>query len=451
MNEMETLAEQYGIDPAQVRLGGNTNITPELRRVIAADAAAAGISNPMLKLSGAAPGQTYDWQPEAPAAAAVGARSPDLQMLMQRYLSAENPYAGELKVARETAAKETQAFQDTIQRLMEQKTEGPSKAELFFQLASAFGAPTRTGNFMESVGKASEVGANYSKAQREAAAADQARRQQLGITLQQGRMQAAKEDVATLRGLAAEEIRDRRAMGTQLFREFLASGKPQSEAGKAAADAGFKPGTPEYSQFVQKYIDKKMESGDWYKAIMASVAQQGVELRRSEADRKAEAAKKLTPQELKLKTETEDVIASSEQALKDLQAAFKLNPNTFDASLLDTAQRKILEAAGSEDPKVVNTRELENLLGSQALSKLKSTFPGAISNDERKALMELQGVGSKSKVERERIIKNAYKALNSAYKRQRQRLADINAGKYRETTPEAADAMPSELGEPGAQ
>jgi hypothetical protein len=103
--------------------------------------------------------------------------------------------------------------------------------------------------------------------------------------------------------------------------------------------------------------------------------------------------------------------------------------------VVDTAQRKLLEAAGSKDPKVLNTREQENLLQKGALAQLKSTFPGAISDAETKTLQALQGLGSKSKEERALIMKNAFRALKAIEERSNRRLAEIQRGSFRETTP----------------
>jgi hypothetical protein len=149
-------------------------------------------------------------------------------------------------------------------------------------------------------------------------------------------------------------------------------------------------------------------------------------------NQKAQQAK-LTGPEMKLKVETEDTLAQTGAALGILKQAFALNPNTFDTSISDMAQRKALEVTNSKHPKVVATREQENLLEKAALAQLKSTFPGAISNDERKALQDVQGLGAKSIEERGRIMKNAYKALQSVHARHTKRLADINQGAYRDT------------------
>jgi len=374
----------------------------------------------------------------APAAAAPPAM--DLQGLMQRYMPTQSTYEPELRAARGAAASSTEAFNRLLEQSMTQKTEPPSKAELYFRLASAFGSPTRTGSFFEGLGKAGEVAAEHQKETRAAEQADIANRLKMGITGAQARMEGARADVSALRGLAGEEIKDRRTIALEAMKEYYKSGQPQSEGGKAAADAGFKPGTPQFNKFVQDYVKQKLESGDMYKAIMANVAQAGLGLRQQAEQRQVAAASKLTPGEMKLKTETEDTLSSAKSAMSDLQEAFKLNPNTFDTSMPDVVQRKALEFSGAKDPKLLATRTQENLLANQALAKLKTTFGAAPTEGERKILMDLSGIGSKSIEERAVIIKNAYKALNSAADRQSRRLRDINEGRYRETVEPAPAA-----------
>jgi hypothetical protein len=374
-------------------------------------------------------------QIEQPPAAPVQAAPNPMQEILSRYAAPTNEYAEDLRAARAEASKETEAFNEMVKRSMEQKTEGPSKAEMYFRLASAFGAPTKTGGFVESLGKANEVMGDYSKDTRVAAQADIARRQQLGMSAQQAKMLGAKQDVDTLRALTAEEMKDKRALGVKMLEQQIASGKPMSDAGKIAQDAGLVPGTPAYVDFVKKHVQDKIESGDYFKTIMVGIAQQGADARDRAEGRRVEEGKKLTPSEVHLKTATEDMLASTDQAMANLDRAFRLNPNTFDSSLVDKAQRVILDQAGSKDPKVLATREQTNLLEKAALSQLKSTFPGAISNDERKVLMSVQGLDAKSREERALIMRQAYDTLKAIRARANKRLNEINQGLYRETTP----------------
>jgi hypothetical protein len=84
---------------------------------------------------------------------------------------------------------------------------------------------------------------------------------------------------------------------------------------------------------------------------------------------------------------------------------------------------------------IVNTRIINNLLGSQGLAKLKATFGGAPTEGERAILMELEGIGSKTREERAAIIKRTYKVLQDRMAREQARLDQINSGAYRMTTP----------------
>jgi hypothetical protein len=99
---------------------------------------------------------------------------------------------------------------------------------------------------------------------------------------------------------------------------------------------------------------------------------------------------------------------------------------------------KVLEQTNPKDPRVLATREQRNLLGKGALSNLKAVFGGNPTEGERTALMELEGLDSKSKEERATIIRNTYKLVQMRRAREQKRLNDITAGLYRETTPSAA-------------
>jgi hypothetical protein len=363
---------------------------------------------------------------------------PDLMTLLGKYAPQGNAYGAELAEARKTATAETAAFNAMLQKaISEPGSQGPSKAEMYFRLAAAFGAPTKTGAFSENLAKAGEVLSEQKKAEREASSAERARKLQLGLQAQQAKMAGAKEDLGTLRTLAGEEMKDKRTIAAELLKDYVKSGQPQSSAGKQALDEGLKPGTPEYQKRVSQIGELNVEKQMMHiqTALAGLSAQQANQaLAQQKFTFQQEQSTKLTPAELKLKTETEDLVAQTEQAYSNLKRALELNPKTFDTSLVDTAQRKLLEAGGSKDPKVVNTREMENLLEKASLSQLKATFPGAISNDERVALQATQGMAAKSVEERGKIMENASAALRTVYARNKKRLNEINQGFYRSTT-----------------
>jgi hypothetical protein len=378
------------------------------------------------------------------AAAVEGGMPAELAAMLARYAPKQSVYADELKAARARASKETDAFNKLLERALSEDTSNkPSKAETYFRLAAAFGSPTKTGAFTENLALAGKEMADVAKAEREGAKADKAAKLQLAITGAKARADSAKEDLTTLRTLAGEEMKDARALTSKVIESYVKSGEADSTAGKQAADEGLKRGTPEFQKRVKEIADQNVERlNTQIQSMIAQmgVAQAQVALAGRRTDLAEQQAARLTPAEVKLKTDTEDALSATSSAMQALDQAFKLNPQTFDNTLTDRAQRTLLEKTQGDNPKVVATRTMENLLRSQALAKLKDTFPGAISNDERKALEALQGLDAASVKERGIIIKNAYNALKRAQARQTKRLNEINRGLYRDVDPNAGAA-----------
>lgn len=380
-------------------------------------------------------------QPVVPPASAPTPVSPaaiDLMGMLQRLSTEGSSYGPELRAARERATKESERFEQMLMSMAQQQRPAPDKAELYFRLAAAFGSPTKTGHFAESLGAVGREMGAYQQEQRKTAREDEALRRQLGLEIAKSRVGAAREDVASLRGLAGEEMKDRRA----LLMEYLRSGRPQSDAGKAALDKGLKQGTPEFAQFVDRYIDDKIRTGNLFKEAMVTisqgnlqVAQAGLGIKQEEAARKTVEAQRLSPPELRLRSETEDALRTAESAARDLRRALEINPNTFDTTIMDATRRTLLEQSGSKDPKIANTREQENLLKSAMISSAAEKMKGVLSDSDIKLLQSVAGLDSKSIEVRRRILENAVKSLENAQQAQKKRLNDIVAGRYRMTTP----------------
>lgn len=367
------------------------------------------------------------------------AQNMDLLSMYEKYAPPLTDYSADLKAAAAETKAQQNAFNESIKALMNQQVEGPSKAELYFRLAAAFSEPTKTGHFMESVGKAGTVLAEHGKEQRVLKQAQRSEALKLGLEKQKLDLTNAKDRETTLRTLAVEDAKSRREMAKEIIKDYVASGRPQSAAGKQALDEGYVAGTPEYQARVvaigNLLVEKQMAA---INASLASTAtQQGQLALGQKREARAERAEgRLTPQELDLKVETEDAISMGNSALDSLNQALALNPKTFDASLGDLAQRKALEAVGSKDPLVINTRNMENLLQQQALSQLKSLVGGNPTEGERAVIMDLQGVGAKSIEERGSIIRRAIQAVEKRLKEKKTRLDNINKGRYRQTTGE---------------
>jgi hypothetical protein len=366
----------------------------------------------------------------------------DLMSMVQRYAGESDPYATELREARRRAAAETERFDTLLGEMASARRAPPDKSELYFRLAAAFGAPTKFGSFGESLGNVGREMGAYQKEQRAATREDEALRRQMGLEAAKMRVGAAREDVSTLRALTAEQLKDRRALLT----EYIKSGRPQSEAGKAAADMGLQPNTPEYNKFVSDYVERKLSSGELFNELRLTIAQgnlgvarEGLALRQEEQARKTAQDAKLSPTETKLVLEAEQSVGALQDSMTALDRAFKLNPQTFEGTYQDIIKRMVLEEFNPKDPRVLATREQTNLLGRGAIEKLKASFGGNPTEGERAALMQLEGIDSKSREERASIMKNTYELLKKREQRERDRLQRIRAGQFRTTTPIAGE------------
>lgn len=384
-------------------------------------------------------------QPVVPPATPTTPVSPpamDLMSMVQRYMGQESSYGPELRAARERAAAESANFEQMLRQMATSEREPPDKAELYFRLAAAFGAPTRTGTIGETLGAVGKELASHRQETRATRRADEQMRRQLAMEIAKSRVGAAREDVASLRGLAGEEMKDRRA----LLMEYMKSGRPQSEAGKIAEDMNLKRGTPEYNKFVSDYVERQLASGEMYKAGLLAlaqgnqgIAQAGLGLKQQEQEAKTAERAKLSPTETKMALEGEQILATLEDSMSLLQQAFRLNPKTFTGTYQNTAALKLLEETNPQDIRVIATRDQKNLLARGAVEKLKASFGGNPTEGERNALMQLEGIDSKSREERASIILTSYELLKKRAERERDRLQRIRAGQFRTTTPIAGE------------
>ena len=266
-------------------------------------------------------------------------------------------------------------------------------------------------------------------------------------------MAAAREDVTALRALTSEEMKEKAAVQRELIKEYFKSGEAQSTFGKQAQDEGLIPGTAKYQARVIALSDealRRMTAGADAAAASAQASlaaiEGGAETRRlakekfdaAQAKTKADAAKLSAP-EIKMKEETSQALVTMKDAYADLVKALKLSANAYDGSLVDQAQYKLLSEAGSQDPKVINTGVLDNLLKLGALSTAATTLKTQISDSDMKMLNQVQGAGAKSRQERDAILKAAMVRLENMYQEKKSKLADIVGGKYRIATPAIAE------------
>jgi hypothetical protein len=389
-----------------------------------------------------------------------------VQSLLDKYYPSGGDYAGDVKSARARADKESEAFMNMMQGFMENPDNARnSKAEMYFRLAAAFGSPTKTGSFGENLAMANTELADYAKGQR-ATAADKLQTQ---MEIQKLKMQSAKEDLGAARDLATTDMSNRRALASDLIKEYIASGKPQSAAGKTAVDLGFKFGTPEYDAKVKEltqididkaaaeiaaaqarasdpastfgkiavdmgfkpgtleYYAKVQELADAEAEKLAAVtAAQIAQTERSQA-----ALGTLTGPEIDLRVATEDKIGNLDIALGAISEAYNLNPQSFPGGWMGGAQQFAFENLDPTDERVVASNRIKSLLQEQALGQLKAIFGGAPTEGERGILLEIQGIGAKSLEERAQIMRRTYEVVQSRKAKEEKRLADILSGAFR--------------------
>jgi hypothetical protein len=404
-----------------------------------------GLSAPLSSAAPAAPAAIP--APAAPAAipapAAPAAAAPTgLQALLSNYgLTGGSSYGADLAKAQGRATAETEAFSRMLEGAMKSPEDAASnKAEMFFRLAAAFGSPTKTGNFGESLALANKELGEQAKEKR----AQALNRLQLQLKGQELKMGAAKEEAATLKTLAAEEMKDKRAIAQDMIKEYIASGKAQSTAGKQAEDEGLTKGTPEYQARVKEIADSNLEKTmAQVNATLAgmSTAQANLALSQEKfahAQTLAEEKRKdLTPYEAKLLADADSQRTDVLNSQNDLLRAIDLNKKAYSSNLNEAAQYYAQSKLGSTDPRVVATAELQNLLQKAAFSTLKATFPGAISDSERQALLATVGLEAKSSTERHRILVNAFRALQNVERKSAERIKNVESRRYRTSSPNA--------------
>ena len=440
---LQSLASKYqqpGFQPSFA--SGSIDPGQSQMDMIRADALQNGLGAPVINISADKP----------PMSSNMAA----LQKMLLASQSQASPYADDLRAARAAANRQTVAFNKMLQDAIKgQEDSGPSKAETYFRLAAAFGAPTKTGHFAEGLAEANKSMADQAKETRLSNKAGQALKLQLGLEGAKAGMAAAKEDVNALRALTGEEMKEKASAQRELIKEYFKSSEAQSTFGKQAQDEGLTPGTPAYQARVTALSDealRRMTAGAdaaaaAAQATAASAARADAtakldreKFEASKAKTKADAAK-LSGPEIKMKDETSQALVTMKDAYADLVKALELSANAYDGSFVDQAQYKLLSEAGNKDPKVINTGVLDNLLKLGALSTAATTLKTQISDSDMKMLNQVQGAGAKSRQERDAILKAAMVRLVNMYREKKSKLADITSGKYRKATPEIAEEI----------
>ena len=368
-------------------------------------------------------------------------RMAQLQSMMEKYATPQNDYAQELEDARRRSNAETEAFTDMIKNARKSpERDNMSQAERYFRLAAAFGQPTKTGSFGETLANVNTAMAENEKSKQQSQDQDL----ELQMKAQQLKAAGAKEELGALRGLAGESMKDRRALISEMIKAEIP--KAQSEAGKLALDMGYQVGTPDYQKFVtangMQLLQAKVNQMLMGPAIasqnaatsstQANIAQDRYNLENLKYQDKLEEGKKLTANDRKVLWEKEDTLNNLKNAQKMIEQAYDLNDVAYTGNVFDVAKQKYGETFSPEDPTVVNTGKLVNLLSTESLSRMKDVFGSNPTEGERAAQAQLSGALAKSKEVRKDIMLNYMEQLQKRMTLEEKRLKQLNQGTSRD-------------------
>ena len=325
-------------------------------------------------------------------------------LLVEMTTKQVNPYKGIMDNLTGKIGEAQTVYDQQLEQLLANTRKGPDKAELYFNLAAALSAPTKTGTFGESLGLAAKQFGKFaadSRKMKQSADAAVLKKAEAKLKSLQSRFnkiedKASEEAIRNQEqqfkiiktlgdfGYKGEELK-LKAENIQIKKEQMRLDKlkPKSKFGKIASDKGLIPGTQAYLLDIEKQqrleAEQNNEMPSWLgKSLEEKVAAGNV----------------------------------ARYSLGQLREALRLNDNAYANDLFGLTISELKSLFGSDSVKVTNTRVLRNILSSEALQKLKATFGGQISDGERQALADLSGVTARSKEERKRIINKAIEVLD---------------------------------------
>jgi hypothetical protein len=304
--------------------------------------------------------------------------------------------------ARERYDEAAGRLRSTIEELSQAApSKGPSKAEMYFRLAAAFGRPTATGNFFESLGEAGQEMAAYKAEQRAAESSSAEQRRNLALELAKFDVQQAREMMLT----------ERDAM------------KPLSEYGRIATDEGLLPGSEEHRARVSELQAQAMNRAQ----VSADTAAAREQRMTDAAERQAS---RMTATEVRELTESESGVTAADIAIEALNTAIELSPNAYTKSRTDRIARAFTEETNEDSPKVVATRRMEQLVMTNVLNSLKLMFGGNPTEGERAIALATQGLEAISIEERGEILGTLLGIAETRRNELADRAERIRSGEY---------------------
>lgn len=204
---------------------------------------------------------------------------------------------------------------------------------------------------------------------------------------------------------------------------------------KGGEVAGELPMTKE--QILAKELDeKRIEATKRGQDITANTAAAGQAIAADAASKKPA----LSPTMANLFSESENTLNSSNAVIASLTKALALNNKAY--SGLGAKQRAIARSQLGDDEGANATIELDNLIGEQALSSLRSIFGGNPTEGERAILIDLQASVNKTPAQRKAIMDRAMAAAKARGGAASRRMQAIGDGTYGTSAYVEAGAAP---------
>ena len=406
---------------------------------------------------------------------------------------AANPYTGQLQTLltkylqnSEKSATDKQALLDKARERIMARSAGPDSAEVAFRLAAAFGRPTKTGGFGETLGNVAEATAESLASQRKTKQEleDLTLKYDLAASDVQG--EKYKTQVGALSALARSTPKDR-LTEIEKMQEIIddprAKQKAKDNAQSRITYLTTRPSSAPKATEVEKLIDK-INDPNTPASSKAILKQRLNKLNYIAPEAKAEKDKDkpmspagkmaadeglipgtpefqarvkklagegkgvtLSATEQKELFEAEDQVNAGKTVIINLSKAKELNSKAysgFGAGARRTMARNIPGVGGSEG--VTSTTELENLVLTNGLEQLKATFGGNPTEGERNILLQIQGSLSMGVEERAALWDRAMKMAARRVKTGQEKMKKLQSGAYSRVQPDEEKATGGPVG-----
>lgn len=349
------------------------------------------------------------------------------EALYEKYFK-RGPESDEVKAARQNVADNRAALLKAINDQMGKSEENaPSKAEMYFRLAAALAAPTKTGGFMENVGLAAKELGEFQKSTTDAKKAAAAAKLQMLLKTNEITLQAAQEGLADLREGVKEDAANRRTIGMEIIKSEEKKNEAVTDAQKRAISLGFKKGTPQYDEYIAEDDAARKATAERAK----TKDEQSLADARKAAEKREEDKKKLSTEQTKAKTKLNSEITTLDAALKKMDEAIYYAETAYTGSIGDQVTMSVRKNIpfAEKDPRVAATEGMIAALGSATLADAAS-MKGSLSDKDLAFLQTISGVKMTDPNVRAKTLLDARRKLEKALNERKNEFKEVSAGRW---------------------